>query len=61
MGASSLAGRFALMLVFLCGYNVRPFAGVAIQVVQHPPDLQKAFGVRYGYGVYDGDKIVPFG
>jgi hypothetical protein len=41
-----IAGIFELMLAFLCGY---------------PPNLEKAFGVRYGYGVYDGDRIVPFG
>jgi hypothetical protein len=50
-----------LMLAFLCGCNAQPFAGLQVQVVRYPPNLQKAFGVRYGYGIYDGNRIVPFG
>lgn len=56
-----LAGVFELMLCFLCGNNVQPFAGLPLQVVQYPPDLQKAFGVRYGYGMMNGDQVIPFG
>lgn len=56
-----IATMFELMLAFLCGYNVHPFAGLAIQVVRYPPHLEKAFGVRFGYGTYDGDQIIPFG
>jgi hypothetical protein len=56
-----IADIFELMLSFLCGYNVQPFAGLHVQVVRYPPDLQKAFGVRYGYGIYNGDQVVPFG
>jgi len=56
-----LAEIFELMMVFLCGLNVQPFAGFPVQVVLYPPELQKAYGVRYGYGTYNGDRVVPFG
>ena len=56
-----IADIFELMLAFLCGYNVQPFAGLAIQVVRYPPNLEKAFGVKFGYGTYDGDQVIPFG
>jgi hypothetical protein len=56
-----IASIFELMLAFLCGYNVQPFAGFAIQVVRYPPNFENAFGVRYGYGTYDGARVIPFG
>jgi len=56
-----IAGIFELMLAFLCGYNVQPFGGLAIQVVRYPPELEKPFGVRFGYGTYQEDRVVPFG
>lgn len=56
-----VASIFELMLAFLCGYNVQPFSGVAVQVVRYPPDLEKAFGVKFGYGIDNGDQIIPFG
>ena len=36
-----IAGIFELMLAFLCGYNVQPFAGLAIQVVRYPPNSRR--------------------
>ena len=55
-----LADTFELMLAFLFGFNVQPFAasGPSRPI---PPDLQKAFGVRFGYGVYNGETVIPFG
>ena len=55
-----IAGIFELMLSLLCASNIKPFGVFDVQVVQYPPDLQKAFRVRYGYGLYNGDAVVPF-
>ena len=56
-----LASTFELMIAYLCGTNIQPFAGFPVQVVQYPPNLQKAYGVKLGYGIYDGNRIIPFG
>jgi len=55
-----IVGIFELMLSLLCSSNIKPFGVFEVQVVQYPPELQKAFRVRYGYGVYHGDSVVPF-
>jgi hypothetical protein len=56
-----LVETFELMLAFLCGHSVKPIVGLPVQVVRYPEDLQKAFLVRFGYGIYDGERVIPFG
>ena len=59
--ADQLAAAFEGMLANLCSANVRPFAGMPLDVIEYSEDQQKAFKCRYGYASQMGDQIVPFG
>lgn len=48
-----------LMIVFLCARHVKPLGGLAIQVVELPPERRRSENVRYGYGAMLGDQLVP--
>jgi len=48
-----------LMLVFLCARHVQSQAGFPVQVVEIPPDRRRSENVRYGYGLANGDQIIP--
>lgn len=50
-----------LMLVYLCSRKVKPFAGFPVQVYEMPVDKRRSKYVKFGYGVPNGDTIVPFG
>ena len=49
------------MLGFLCGYHVQPVAGMQISVAILPEDRRQNKNVRFGYAVFDGENIIPFG
>ncbi len=48
-----------LMVVFLCARHVQSFAGFPVQVVELPPNRRRSANVRYGYGLANGDDIIP--
>ena len=50
-----------LMLVYLCSRKVKPFAGFPVQVYEMPVDKRRSKYVKFGYGIPNGDTIVPFG
>jgi hypothetical protein len=49
------------MLVFLCARHIRSFSGFPVQIYEFPAGQRRTPNVRYGYGVANGDAIVPFG
>lgn len=56
----SLVTAVELMMVFLCIRHVKPFGGLAVQVIEIPADRRKHAHVRFGYYcAVQGDKIVP--
>jgi len=55
----NLVGIIELMLVFLCDRHVVSQAGFPVQVVEIPSDLRRSENVRYGYGLANGDQIIP--
>jgi hypothetical protein len=59
--ADQLATAFEVMLAYLCGANVRPFAEMPLGVIEYNEKQQKAYKCRYGYASRMGDQIVPFG
>ena len=59
--ANHLAIIFEVMMAYLCGCNVKPFAGLPLGIIEYTEDRQKAFKCRYGYGTRMGDQIVPLG
>jgi len=59
--ADQLSTVFESMLAYLCGANVRPFAGMPLIVIEYDENQQKAFKSRYGYASRIGSKVVPFG
>ncbi|MFT6905758.1 MAG: hypothetical protein ACJAS1_002416 [Oleiphilaceae bacterium] len=50
-----------LMLVFLCSRKVKSVAGLPVQVYEKQEDQRRSKYVKYGYGIPNGDTIVPFG
>jgi hypothetical protein len=50
-----------LMMVFLCNRHVKSAGGIAVQVIELPPERQKSKHFKYGYGAIFGDRIVPMG
>lgn len=50
-----------LMMVYLCGCNVQPSAGLKLSIIAYDEDQQDAYKCRYGYGAQIGGQIVPFG
>ncbi len=56
-----LAVGFEVMLAQLCNFNVKPFAGLTLGVIQHDDKLQKAFNCRFGYASRMDDRVIPFG
>lgn len=59
--SSEIINIVELMLVFLCSRKVEPFAGFPVQVYEIPEDQRRSKHVKYGYGIPNGDTIVPFG
>jgi hypothetical protein len=59
--ADQLATVFEVMLAYLCGANVQPFAGMPLDVIEYDKNQQNAFKCRYGYATRMGDQVVPFG
>jgi hypothetical protein len=56
-----LAIIFEVMVAYLCGCNVQPFAGLPLGIIEYTEDQQKAYKCRYGYGTRMGGQMVPFG
>ncbi len=59
--SSELIALTELMYVYLCARKVKPFAGLPVTVYEMPPERRKHVNIRFGYGVRNGDDIVPFG
>lgn len=57
--SQNLVDVVELMLVFLCARHVQSLAGFPVQVVEIPPDRRRSENVRYGYGMVNGDQIIP--
>jgi hypothetical protein len=56
-----VTGIFEAMVAHMCNKNTQPFAGIQFQVIELPEDWQRAHHVRYSYGLYDGDRVIPAG
>jgi hypothetical protein len=52
---------FELMIVFMCARHPKPNSTLPFQVVQLPEDWQAAQHVRYSWGLYDGERVIPAG
>ena len=51
---------FEMILVHLCSKHVQPFAGMPIVVAPLPESYQRAWRVRFGYGMYyQGGQFAP--
>ena len=50
-----------LMYVYLCMRKVKPFAGLPFTIYEMPENSRKHANIRFGYGVCNGDDIVPVG
>ena len=48
-----------LMMVFLCARHVKSVGGLAVHVIELPPERRRSPHVRYGYGAMLGDQLVP--
>ena len=48
-----------LMLVYICARYVRPLSGLPVQVHLVPPERRMNKHVRYGYGLLDGENLIP--
>ncbi len=55
----AIVNTVELMIVFLCARHVKSFGGLAVQVIELPPERRRSPHVRYGYGAMLGDQIVP--
>jgi hypothetical protein len=55
------AAVFELMLAQMCDRHVQSVAGIQFQVIELPEEWQRAHNVRYSYGLYDGDRVIPAG
>lgn len=48
-----------LMLAFLCGRHAQSFSGFQVHVLEIPPHRRTNQYVRFGYGVMDGESVIP--
>jgi hypothetical protein len=47
------------MMASLCAQNVPTSGGFPVAVIELSVDQRKADHVRFSYGFYDGDRVVP--
>lgn len=57
--SQSLVQVVELMVVFLCARHVQNFGSFPVQVVELPPNRRSSTNVRYGYGLANGNDIIP--
>lgn len=57
----NLISTIELMMAFLCARHIKSVGGLAVQVVELPPERRKSKHVRFGYGAKLGDQLVPMG
>jgi hypothetical protein len=51
----ALLDTFEIMIVHMCAKNVQPFAGMPMDIAPLSDDYQKAWHVRFGYGMFYQD------
>jgi hypothetical protein len=60
--AKSLLDSFEMIIVHVCAKNIQPFAGVPMSVSALSEDYQKAWHVRFAYGMhYQDGQFAPCG
>lgn len=57
--SKNIVGVVELMMVFLCARHVQSASGFPVQVVEIPLDRRRSSNVRYGYGLTNGNDIIP--
>lgn len=56
-----ISNIFEMLIAFLCDRHVRTDLGLQFQVINLPEEWQAAQHVRYSYGLYDGERVIPAG
>jgi hypothetical protein len=60
--AKALRNSFEMIVTHTCAKNLEPFAGMPISVGVLDENYQKAWGVRFAYGMYDANgRFSPMG
>lgn len=53
-----ISGIFESLCVLLCAKHMRPFSGFNFSIIEFPEEQRTNKFVRYGYGLYDGERII---
>jgi hypothetical protein len=57
----SLGAIFELLITFLCERHIKQDSPLPFQIVELPEDWQASQYVRWSWGLYDGERVIPAG